>query len=329
MADTLTNALNNNVSIVYKKAAVNKPVLDGLLNRVAQKSSARPITNFKNPQTAVKKVDEKNEEDPKRGYELQDVNDIARGRLVYNSLDAMRKGVQTLKDQLKQTPGVTIAKEQDFFQHPEGGYRGYHVDLAFPNGQHSEIQLHTPQSLANSLATHQMHAQYGDEPPANIEDQKEEVGNQMMKLPNDVSNQISQTVEAQNAPQMQQAQQAAQQVVQSPVQFDIPKMTMQPPANAAFPPSKGGMGMSKSPATPAMIQKAVSYLKGNLNKDDIKTIGSFAQKIEEGKGKSNLGELGKTMQSMTEDAFGKQAGNWSNKQIKDAWDMVVQGVQNG
>lgn len=325
----MTPAEVANLNVVYKKAAQNRPALDGLLNKVGQRSGGRVISNYKNPTTTIAKVQEKQQEDPKRDYTLNDVNDVARGRLVYNSLDAMRKGIGTFKQEAKQS-GVVIAKQQDFFNKPEGGYRGYHIDIAFPNGQHSEVQFHTPQSYANAMATHAVHAEYGDNPPDNLEDQTKKTGNLIMKLPNKVSDDISTANEIKNAPMMAQAQQQAQNVINAPIPqhtpFDIPKMTMQPPSRAAFPPSKGGVGVGKSPASPEMIQSAIQLLQGNLNKEDVKTIGNFAQAVETGKDKGNLGETGKTMQSLTENVFGKQAANWSNKQIKNAWDQVMQGA---
>jgi hypothetical protein len=71
--------------LVYKKAAVNAPVLAQLLQKVGKRSNAKIVSNFKNPETAVEKVDQKNDEEPGRDYKLQDINDIARGRLIFNS----------------------------------------------------------------------------------------------------------------------------------------------------------------------------------------------------------------------------------------------------
>ncbi len=70
-------------------------------------------------------------------------------------------------------------------------------------------------------------------------------------------------------------------------------------------------------------------MSGKLTKEDVNTIGNFAQAVETGKDKKNLGQLGNTMQSLTENVFGKKAANWSNKQIKNAWDQVTQGVLGG
>ncbi len=205
----------DNLNIVYKKAAQNAPVLGTLLQKVAQRTGAKPISNYKNPITALGKVEEKQEESPSRHYTIQDVNDIARGRLVYNSYDALKKGIESFKASAKQS-GLKIAKEQNFFTKPEDGYRGYHVDVSFPNGQHSEVQFHTQQSYANTLATHKSHEMYGDKPPAPVSQENEKIGDQVMQLPNREAAKISQSVEAENAPQMQQAQQMAKAVIQNP-----------------------------------------------------------------------------------------------------------------
>jgi hypothetical protein len=82
-------------------------------------------------------------------------------------------------------------------------------------------------------------------------------------------------------------------------------------------------------ATPKMIQSAIGLLKNRLQPEDVNTIGQFAEKVEKGQDKGNLGDLGKTMQSLTTNVFGQPAANWSNKQIKNAFDLVVKGVAGG
>lgn len=125
---------------------------------------------------------------------------------------------------------------------------------------------------------------------------------------------------------IQQQVTVPQQPMQPQPSFDIPKMTMQAPPQAAFPPSKGGAGIGKSPATPAMVQNAIQLLQGKLNKDDVDIIGRFAQAVETGKGKKDLGIVGHVMQSLTENVFGKKAANWSNVQIKNAFDQILPSV---
>lgn len=197
---------------MYSKAADYKPLLDSVLKLTALKSRARPITNFKNPQTAVNKVDEKNQEDPSRNYQLQDVNDIVRGRLVYGSMDALRNGITDFKQNLKGS-GASVVKTEDFFHHPEDGYEGYHVDVRLPNGLHSEIQFHTEQSYAASMATHNIHDQFGDMPPEQVKKQTQMTNQKVLALNPAEANVISTQKEAEVAPQQARAQQMAAQMI--------------------------------------------------------------------------------------------------------------------
>ena len=65
-----------------------------------------------------------------------------------------------------------------------------------------------------------------------------------------------------------------------------------------------------------------------LTKEDIQTIGKFSEKVESNKARGNLGELGQTIHSLVTNLFGNQAQSWSNVQIKNALDQVVEGAYN-
>lgn len=190
---------------IYRKAITTKPSFDDVLYRVGKRTGARTITNLKNPDTAVQKADRKNYEDPGRDYKLTNLNDVVRGRLVYNSLDAMRKGVDALKDEVKEQ-GIKAGKPMDYFNHPKGGYRGYHIDLTMPNGQVAEVQLHTLQSYAATMATHATHYEYGDKVPVDVESKKEAVNKQIQQLPNKDAAKVAAIAEQENAPANARAQ---------------------------------------------------------------------------------------------------------------------------
>lgn len=200
--------------VVYKKAVLNKPELDAFLNHVATQTGAKPITGLKNPKTAVEKVQTKREESPGRNYSLDKVNDIARGRLVYGTLKQLRNGISVFKRDLGKTD-MKIVKTDDFFEHPEDGYEGYHVDVQFPNGQHSEIQFHTINSYAATLVTHPLHENADHEEMSKADKLKNEDVNSTIKQMNPQSAvAIAQMLEQKNAPATQQAQQMAQQTAQ-------------------------------------------------------------------------------------------------------------------
>jgi len=199
----------NKLTIVYRKAFQNKPELDSLLTKVSQATHAKAISNLKNPKTATEKVKTKQEEDPKRNYTIEKVNDIARARLVYGSLNEMRNGIKVFGKDIKGTD-MKIAKVDDYFAHPEDGYKGYHVDVSFPNGQHSEIQFHTVNSYAATLVTHPLHEKADHEEMTQEDKQKNINANkQIDKLNPNQAAAVAMMLEAKNAPQSQLAQVAA------------------------------------------------------------------------------------------------------------------------
>ncbi len=195
--------------ITYRKAFENKPELDAYVTHIADSTGAKPISNLKNPKTAIEKVKTKQQEDPQRGYKLEDVNDIARSRLVYGSLREVRSGIKAFKKDIGQTD-MKITKTDDFFDHPEDGYEGYHVDVSFPNGQHSEVQFHTINSYAAALATHNLHAEADHEEMTPEERQKNvDVNEVVRKLNPNSAATVAQLIEAKNQPAQQKAQVAA------------------------------------------------------------------------------------------------------------------------
>lgn len=73
----------------------------------------------------------------------------------------------------------------------------------------------------------------------------------------------------------------------------------------------------------ARAEQAVNLLRNRLTPSDVDTIGRFAEVVETGGGKRNLGELGQTIHSLAKNVFGKDAVNWSNEKIKNAFDLVL------
>lgn len=197
----------------YQQAAQNKPVLDNVLGQTAQETGARVETNFKNPDTMAEKIVEKNADQPGRDYTASDVNDVYRGRMIYPDKGTLYQGVERFKNNA-QAQGLQIDKESDFFKHPqEGGYQGYHIDVKMPSGQTQEVQFHTEKSLAASLATHDAHADFGDDMPASVEKQVAAQNHQIMDATNPQAKAISDAIEAKNTPGMAEAQAKAAQVI--------------------------------------------------------------------------------------------------------------------
>ena len=81
---------------------------------------------------------------------------------------------------------------------------------------------------------------------------------------------------------------------------------------------------------PNIIAQAIALLRsggGKLLSQDRNTIGRFAQLVEQGRSKGNLGQTGQHIQSLSDNIFGKQYGYMTNPILKRALDLVVQGVQ--
>lgn len=210
---------------IYQNALNNRPILDNFLDKVGQQTGGNVVSNLKNPDTAVDKTVEKRVTQPDRGYGLNDVNDIVRGRIVYNNPQQIQQGVANLVKQIGQYNAanpdaqVKIAKEENFFTHPRDLYQGYHVDLQFPNGQHSEIQFHTWKTYAAALATHPLHEIYGNQDlPPDALAQKQQTTNSINQLTDENAQTFAKTLEQQGTPKQQETAQNVQQTVeQQPV----------------------------------------------------------------------------------------------------------------
>lgn len=74
------------------------------------------------------------------------------------------------------------------------------------------------------------------------------------------------------------------------------------------------------------IKRYSQYAQRVLDKDARSKIGFFSELVEKGRDKRNLGALGQEVQAMAEDIFGQRARGWSNKQLKQAFDLVFEKV---
>lgn len=214
-ADLLSNKGQAELTGQYQKAVQNHQLLSDLLTKVGYQTTSRPITNLKNPDTTIKKVVEKRV-DEDSNYDLNDVGDISRGRLVFADEKALRTGLNTLKSEAKRD-GIRVVKEQDMFTNPDSeaqksGYKGYHVDLEMPNGQHVEVQLHTVNSYASAMLTHAIYQSYGDNPPKTAAAESKAVADHVMRMNPQQAKELGRQLEGASAPAAVEAQQKAMQV---------------------------------------------------------------------------------------------------------------------
>ena len=91
----------------------------------------------------------------------------------------------------------------------------------------------------------------------------------------------------------------------------------------------GSVGSVSTKYTPEMVKQAAKLLKGRIKPEDMQIMGRFAEMMDKGKGRGNLGQTGVDIQRIAEQIWGKQAANWSNKTINDALNMVNQRLFKG
>lgn len=83
-----------------------------------------------------------------------------------------------------------------------------------------------------------------------------------------------------------------------------------------------------SPFAKSTAQTIAKRFAPKLTKEDIKLIGRFAEIVESKGPKADLGDVGKTVQSLAENMFGRDAATWGNAKLKNAFDLVLQKIGN-
>jgi len=97
-------------------------------------------------------------------------------------------------------------------------------------------------------------------------------------------------------------------------------------ASVAIPMIAGKMQALRSPK----VDKAIQLLRNKLTKEDVATIGKFAEAVETKGGKAALDpELGNTIHSLAKNVFGSDAENWTNQKLKNVFDLVLGKIGQG
>jgi ppGpp synthetase/RelA/SpoT-type nucleotidyltranferase len=161
-----------------QKALQNQGTFQDLLDTVAQQQRARSMSNIKNPFSTVQKIVEHRMQGEDQ-YTMGDVNDMLRGTIAIKDQSQIPSTVSQLKDEITQR-GYKVVNENDYFNNPQkNGYQGYHIDIQMPDGQIAEIQIHTPQSLANATTSHPLYAQFDQNMPKETLSALKKVQNQI------------------------------------------------------------------------------------------------------------------------------------------------------
>lgn len=78
------------------------------------------------------------------------------------------------------------------------------------------------------------------------------------------------------------------------------------------------------------LEPAVKNLRHLLSSREVYLLDEFTDAIRSGKGRGELGQLGRDVHAMTAEAFGRKAADtWSNKKIADAWQYVFKRLSEG
>lgn len=113
---------------------------------------ARVDIDIKTPEGVLSKIIRRRDEGRIK-YGLNDVHDLVRSRVVFNTEKEMRVAVKKMEERL-----VEI---EDFFKKPNGwGYRAIHGKIKLPDGSFAEIQFHTRKSLEVAKAIRPLFSSY-------------------------------------------------------------------------------------------------------------------------------------------------------------------------
>ena len=139
-------------------ASKMKDMLDRALAMAANAIGGTFSSRVKDLDTATKKIGQKRLQG--RDYGIEDLGDLLGGRLIVNSPKDYDKG----EDQIRQMEKAGIFKIKNQENVKTGNYEARHFDVVLPNATKAEIQLHTKTSEAESLANHQIRAEFGEKP---------------------------------------------------------------------------------------------------------------------------------------------------------------------
>lgn len=178
-----------------------KPVLDNDFQQLAQANGAEFSSRIKTPDTALQKIVLKRSQG--RDYGIQDINDSYGGRITIadsSQLPTVLSQIQQLanKGNFEVLGGEPVQKDT---------YNAYHIDIQTPDqqvgdttipGARGEIQVMLPQEKAESLANHGIRAEYGENPPPQVEAIKDKNADIVNSLPEEDAEALSKQMEAQN-----------------------------------------------------------------------------------------------------------------------------------
>lgn len=196
--DNILLGCNERAQVAYNMAKANEPriTLDMLdiAHRLGTSMDGLEYS-VKTASSVVSKIERKTDkalqagETPKKDFEyVSETGDLLRYTQVVNHdeiADKVRATVKLLEDK-----GYTVDEIDNKYLNEEGRYKAVHLNATSPSGQHFEMQIHSPESLAASRATHTMYEEWRR--PETSEERKAELFTMIkstydsMPLPKDI-----------------------------------------------------------------------------------------------------------------------------------------------
>ena len=196
--DNILLGCNERAQVAYNMAKANEPriTLDMLdiAHRLGTSMDGLEYS-VKTASSVVSKIERKTDkalqagETPKKDFEyVSETGDLLRYTQVVNHDEIAAKVRATVK--LLEDKGYTVDEIDNKYLNEEGRYKAVHLNATSPSGQHFEMQIHSPESLAASRATHTMYEEWRR--PETSEERKAELFTMIkstydsMPLPKDI-----------------------------------------------------------------------------------------------------------------------------------------------
>ena len=196
--DNILLGCNERAQVAYNMAKANEPriTLDMLdiAHRLGTSMDGLEYS-VKTASSVVSKIERKTDkalqagETPKKDFEyVSETGDLLRYTHVVNHDEIATKVRATVK--LLEDKGYTVDEIDNKYLNEEGRYKAVHLNATSPSGQHFEMQIHSPESLAASRATHTMYEEWRR--PETSEERKAELFTMIkstydsMPLPKDI-----------------------------------------------------------------------------------------------------------------------------------------------
>lgn len=167
-----------------------KGMFESALGIAAKNLGGTSSVRVKDPATAQKKIVQKRMEG--RDYGVDNLNDLIGGRIVINKESDLPKAKKEIIEMEK--AGLFKIKKQEVVR--SGNYDAFHSDLVFPDGTKGELQIHTPQSEAESIVNHDQRAIHGEKLPDPVKKLTDIQASIAERLPNNKARLVSQALQS-------------------------------------------------------------------------------------------------------------------------------------